>query len=157
MRFPLIAVSLLAASVATAACVRYVAVQAPDAAPAPMYDEQKLHTAMTDMAVRVREIRMVLSKGSPPSPEARAELARLLDEIDRIATRLSPDDIRATHPALAFSLDEFLGDVRMSKRAVAAEPPDYFLVGTISGACAACHGNDAAGIPHASEDPWRRK
>lgn len=124
------------------ACVRYVAVQAPDSPPAPMIDEGAVQEAMTGMAVRVREIRMIMAAG-PPGPAERAELSRLLGEIEQIAGRLSPDTVRGAHPALAFSLDEFLDDVRMAKRAVAANPPDYFLVGTISGACAACHVREA--------------
>ena len=123
----------------SAACVKYVATPAPDAALARPFDETKVHGAMGEIAVRVRAIEGILREGSP-GPARRAEVQRLLEELEREASALSVESVRASHPALAGNLDGFLADIRMARRAVAADPPNYFLAGTISGACAACHG-----------------
>lgn len=125
--------------------MKYVATPAPDAPPARPFDETKVHGAMGEIALRVRAVEGILREGSP-GPEGRIEVERLLEELDREASKLSVESVRGSHPALARNLDGFLADIRMARRAAAADPPDYFLAGTLSGACAACHGTVAGAV-----------
>lgn len=125
--------------------MKYVATPAPDAPPARPFDERKVHGAMGEIAVRVRAVEGILREG-PPGPEGRAEVERLLEELEREASKLSVESVRGSHPAIANNLDGFLADIRMARRAAAADPPDYFLAGTLSGACAACHGTVAGAV-----------
>lgn len=146
MRSLVLRTSLAALALAGgAACVKYVATPAPDAPLARPFDKTKVHGAMGEIAMRVHAIETILREG-PPGPESKAEVERLLEELEREASKLSAESVRGSHPALAGNLDGFLADVRMARRAVAADPPNYFLAGSISGACAACHGTVAGAV-----------
>jgi hypothetical protein len=139
------AAALLIAGATALACVKYVASPGPDASRARPFDEQKVHGTMGEIAIRVHAIEVILRQG-PPGPESKAEVERLLAELENAANALSAESLRASHPALAANSETFLADIRMARRAVAADPPNYFLAGSISGACAACHGAEAGSV-----------
>jgi hypothetical protein len=58
---------------------------------------------------------------------------------------MTTDEIRTqgrptNHPVIASHLEEFRRHIGLAEAGVESEPPNYFLVGTVSGACLVCHG-----------------
>jgi hypothetical protein len=64
----------------------------------------------------------------------------LLTAMHRTTTALSTQREYTNHPLIDQHLDKFQRDLDLARRAVEAEPPSYFLAGSITGACLYCHG-----------------
>lgn len=118
----------------------------PERAPEPppfnekMLSKDDLHTAMWELAGRTHEINRILRTADATSAADRDLVVKLLDEMLMVSERLGTDSARAGHPVLSRNIDGFRADVRLARNGAAANPPNYFLAGSIAGACANCHG-----------------
>lgn len=117
--------------------------------PAPVVEERPppfgaddLHALMWKMAASVGRINAIMRRGEnrPISDAEQTEVVLLLGRIEAVADRLSAGDARVLHPVLGRHIDDFRKDVAIARRHAAAEPPNFFMAGTIAGACANCHG-----------------
>ena len=136
---------LLAAAATAAACAAFrpgkfepdERVPAGEAVPTAALDD--VHDEMHELAVRTMEVDRLL-RDANPAPAERAHIAQVLLEMQTIAGRLdSPRAVNA-HPALAAHAADFRSELGAARNGVLAEPPNYYLAGTIAGSCAGCHG-----------------
>lgn len=107
--------------------------------PSSLMTRGQLHTQMQAMAAHASRIDEILRDEHPPGT-ARAEVVVEIKAISAIAHALSVDDARTVHPVLWRNIDKFRADVDLAARQAQAEPPNFFLAGTVAGACAYCHG-----------------
>lgn len=80
------------------------------------------------------------TSGSADDGERRAEVIRLLAQMERVSKALGPGGWPSNHPKVSRHVERFRLELAAARRAVELDPPSYYLAGTISGACLHCHG-----------------
>jgi hypothetical protein len=100
----------------------------------------ELRSTMADLAQRVAELDGLMRAEGPIDAARRAEIARLLGELERSANALDEQGWRTNHPRIDQNLPAFVRDVRLAREGVEREPPSYYLAGSVAGACTYCHG-----------------
>jgi hypothetical protein len=104
--------------------------------------DEQLESAMWQLASGVASLERILAPERVVTAEARLDVIRVLERMDAAAATLGPAGWPSNHPRIAQEIGGFRAEVAAAKRAVEAEPPSYYLAGSISGACLACHGGD---------------
>lgn len=95
-----------------------------------------VRTEMHALASKVAELDRVLRE---PGVKPRQQVSTLLIDIERIALSLQRGRGQSNHPLIDAHLPSLIEDVAASRRAVEAEPPNYFLAGSVVGSCVYCH------------------
>jgi hypothetical protein len=100
---------------------------------------QQLRSTMWQLAERIERLNQILRLAGPISETERAEVVQLLKDMQRVTDDLGGQGWSSNHPEVDFNLGRFQRDVALAQRSVQADPPSYFLAGSISGACLYCH------------------
>ena len=99
--------------------------------------KKELASSMWKLASDVHALDRLLREGSE---DGRQEAAiELLGRMEVTAQGLSMGNERTNHPDLDKHLAAFIRDLEGARKAVEAEPANYFLAGAISGSCLYCH------------------
>lgn len=119
--------------------------------------DAQLQGAMWQLAAGTSRLDEILASGSPVSFEERRSVIQILQSMQAAADSLGPEGWPSNHPRITEHLPRFQEQLARAVRNVQLEPPSYYLAGTISGACHACHGGQArsAGGPARSARPSR--
>lgn len=102
--------------------------------------EEQLRSTMWRLADHSRELRVLMA-----SPEEtavnRPEVLQHLRAMEQVMTDLNRTGWPTNHPMVDANRSSFLQDIRTAQDAVSRDPPNFFLAGAVSGACAYCHGS----------------
>jgi len=101
--------------------------------------QAQLHSAMWQLADQVTDVDRVMHAPGMSEPERRAEVERMLTDMLATTHALQVQGRPTNHPVIGEHLDGFERDLNQALVGVKAEPPNYYLVGTVSGACLSCH------------------
>ncbi len=93
----------------------------------------QLRSKMWRLAKDVRALNEAMNSTSAE------EINTILSRMELEALDLQKAGQKTNHPKLDENLDRFVAQVVGARKAAQAEPPNYFLAGTISGACMSCH------------------
>lgn len=116
-----------------------------------------LHEAMWQMARAVERVNVIFRRTDAPLTRAeQREIVSLLEEMEDVAARLAMDDARNLHPVLGENIDLFRMDLAASRKNASANPPNFFMAGTIAGSCAHCHGTAFGKVHGSAERPLSR-
>jgi hypothetical protein len=99
----------------------------------------ELSSAMGQLAVGVKRLDELLRGGGAEGEPLQAEVVQQLGDLAGIAGGLSAGRMGTNHPWLNNNLGTFRRDVELARRAATHDPPNYYLAGTIVGACGYCH------------------
>ena len=99
----------------------------------------ELSSAMGRLAAGVEHLDELLRFGGTESHEVQAKVVQQLGELAGIAAGLNAGGMGTNHPWLDHNVGEFRRDVELARRAAAHDPPNYYLAGSIVGACGYCH------------------
>jgi hypothetical protein len=102
-------------------------------------DRAQLRSAMWQLAEAATELDGVMRQPGAIDPARRAEIIRLLTAMLAAASTLQTQGRPTNHPLIGEHLGAFESDLVHARMGVEAEPPNYYLVGTVSGACLTCH------------------
>jgi hypothetical protein len=105
-------------------------------------ERTQLRSAMWQLASDVNQIDELMRQPGPVDETRRAQIIQLLSAMDDATKDLATHGRPTNHPLIADHLDDFQHALVMARASVASEPPNYYLVGAISGACLSCHGPD---------------
>lgn len=100
---------------------------------------REIHSAMHVMAAHVHNLDDALRDDALPADEKQRRVLGALDGIAAEARNLHPPGATVSHAMLHDKLPQFIRDIEGARAAAAAEVPQYFLAGSVSGACMACH------------------
>lgn len=100
---------------------------------------QHLRSTMWKLAEQIERLNHILRLEGPVTEAERAEVVQLLADMERVTDDLRGQGWSSNHPEVDFNLDRFQRDVATARRSVESEPPNYFLAGSVSGACLYCH------------------
>jgi hypothetical protein len=105
--------------------------------------DEQLQSSMWQLAAGVESLEARLAPSVAPSKMQQADVIRTLTQMDAAAARLGPEGWPSNHPRITQRLGWFRDRVASAKRAAEVDPPSYFLAGSLSGACYACHGSQS--------------
>lgn len=101
--------------------------------------QKDIHGAMHVMAAQVQMLDAALRDEALPEEERQRQVLAALDVIAAQARGLHPPGAVISHAMLHDKLPQFIRDVEGARAAAAADPPRYFLAGSVSGTCMSCH------------------
>jgi len=110
--------------------------------PAPGFDyisDDQLHSTMWQLAAGITSLEEILEPAHAVSQSQRLEVIRLLDGMIAVVDDLGPKGASVDHPRVARNLGGFRKKLVIARDSVSMEPPRYYLVGSMSGTCRACH------------------
>jgi hypothetical protein len=87
------------------------------------------------------ELRRLLRGESESGRDPHSQIVLLLADMEQTVQQLGPDPWSSNHPQLGEGLKALADDLRAARTAAEHEPPNYFLAGSVSGACLYCHGS----------------
>ena len=99
----------------------------------------QMHSAMWQLADSVHALDAVMRQPGPIDAARRSDIEGRLRAMRDSTTALQSDGRPTNHPLLSEHLDRFRRDVTLALAGVDADPPNYYLVGSVSGACLTCH------------------
>ena len=122
-------------------------VQAPAPAPVPQrsaaplgsYRAEALASTMGRLAQHMRAIDEMLREGPPSDPVARDTLWKHLDAMAIVVGEVDAHGLDPLDPHFGWRLVSLRHDLTLARVAVGAEPPEYYLVGKLTGSCSYCH------------------
>lgn len=95
---------------------------------------------MHQLAVSIEKLDSVLREiGNDVSASERERVINQLNSMESIAYNLGAGTQITNHLLLDEHIDQFKGDVISARHSVEAEPPNFYLVGRLSGSCTGCH------------------
>jgi hypothetical protein len=100
--------------------------------------EGQIHSVMGQFALHVRRLDALLAEGEERGVP-RDHVVELLRAMEQLAQTLGSGEVRSNHPMLDEGIDGFRGRLGAARRAAERDPPNYYLAGTVSGACGYCH------------------
>lgn len=129
--------SLLLGVVGLVACGRSAALRAHTYPPDFRYLERKdVHAAMGELTDAVIALNAALRGGEPVD---RDHVVELLGQLHGSVQSLGAPGSRSNHPLIDANLELLRQDVERARLAAQANPPNYYLAGSVSGACFYCH------------------
>ena len=103
-------------------------------------ERSELHSAMWRLASNVNELDDLMRSPEPIDDARRARISQLLAAMDDAVRDLATNGRPTNHPLIGDNLDGFRRALETARASVATEHPNYYLVGSVSGACLSCHG-----------------
>jgi len=103
--------------------------------------ESELRSSMWLLGHQSLELRRLLRGESEPGRDPHTQIVLLLADMEQTVQQLGPDPWSSNHPHLGEGLKALADDLHAARVAAEHDPPNYFLAGSVSGACLYCHGS----------------
>ena len=100
---------------------------------------EDIHDAMRAMAVQVQALDEALRAADLDEATRQARVLGALELLKSGAQTLQTPGKTTHHAMIEQRLPQFLQDLDNARTQAAQTPPQYFLAGSISGSCMACH------------------
>ena len=101
--------------------------------------QKQVSSKMAMLSLHMRQIDEILQDNFTISSEQQNRIIYILSSIDGIANELGAGNATTNHLVIDDHIDQFKSDVNTALFNVRADPPNYFMLGKLSGSCAACH------------------
>lgn len=101
--------------------------------------EKELKSTMWRFAAKVKQLEEVMREAKLSGEGAKREVTLILSEMEKISMDLGPQDWPGNHPKVSRHITMFRNDLVAARRALDLNPPNYYLAGSIAGACSHCH------------------
>lgn len=99
-------------------------------------EKQQVRGAMDKIAKEVVALEALLRAEAAPE---QAQVVLHLDGMIAAAGELEGSASASNHPILDANLPTFRRDLTAARAAAAKDPPNYYLAGSVAGACQYCH------------------
>jgi len=103
-------------------------------------ERSEIRSAMWQLASDVHQLDELMRRPGPVDEAQRAQIAALLSAMDDTARSLATSGRPTNHPLIEDNLEGFRQALATARTSIASEHPNYYLVGSVSGACLGCHG-----------------
>lgn len=101
-------------------------------------ETEQVHTKMAKLARNIQSLNRIFAQGDLTSDQQEAVVA-ILKEMQTTAAELDPAGRQTNHAMIDQNITTFRRNLALARDAVERTPPNYFLAGSIVGACGACH------------------
>src|SRR5688572_15090854 len=99
---------------------------------------EQLKSTMWQLAFHSRELRVLMASPDQTAVN-RPEVLQHLRAMEQVMIDLNRTGWPTNHPMVDANRPSFLQDIRTAQDGVSRDPPNFFLAGAVSGACAYCH------------------
>ena len=103
---------------------------------------EQMESTMWALAGHASELDRLMSDSTAGDEALQAQVIWLLAEMDRDARALGLGNWPSNHPRVSRNVEAFRREIGAARRAAELDPPNYFLAGSVSGACVQCHADD---------------
>jgi hypothetical protein len=101
--------------------------------------QEQLRSTMWQLAGQVRELKLLMLEPTSTNDPQRQKVVELLTTMEQTTSQLNTSGRPSNHPIIDHNLDALRRDIALARVAVEKNPPNYFLVGSVTGACVYCH------------------
>ena len=101
--------------------------------------EEKLQNTMHAFAWYTTLLDMKLRDTSAITREKRLSAIDILDKMETLSVELGTQSLSSNHNIISFNIDQFRQRIVDARNGLQQEPPNYYLVGSVSGYCLNCH------------------
>jgi hypothetical protein len=101
--------------------------------------KKEVDSAMWTLAGDAIAVNDLLRSSDAVDPDSRSKIVEHLDRMLAASQRLDMAG-RTNHPLIDANIQHFVKDLELARTQAAADPPNYFLAGSVAGACFYCHG-----------------
>ncbi len=101
--------------------------------------QEQLRSTMWQLAGQVRELKLLMLEPTSTNDLQRQKVVELLTTMEQTTSQLNTSGRPSNHPIIDHNLDALRRDIALARVAVEKNPPNYFLVGSVTGACVYCH------------------
>jgi hypothetical protein len=101
--------------------------------------DDKLRVSMWLLGHETAELRRVLADPSISDDTRRTRAELLLGGMEDTVQKIGVGEWSSNHENLQSGLEALQSDIHAAHEAVNHDPPNYFLAGSVSGACLYCH------------------
>jgi hypothetical protein len=133
------------ASVASLACAELDAERVREHTYPPTFTyitEEQLHSAMWALADHASRLDRLMREPGEAGEDLQAQVIVQISGMERATATLGPSRWPSNHPHVSRNLARFRRDLEQARHAAELDPPNYFLAGSVSGACMHCHGGE---------------
>jgi hypothetical protein len=112
---------------------------------------ERLQSTMWILADHAAQLDRLMRRPDEAGETLQAQVILQLTEMERSAEALGPGGWPSNHPRVSRNVDTFRQDLEAARHAAALDPPNYFLAGSVAGACVHCHADEA---PERRPETW---
>lgn len=104
--------------------------------------DEQLRSTMWRLADHASQLDRLMRAPHDGGEALRAQVIWQLTEMDRAAVALGPTGWPTNHPRVSRNVEGFRRELEAARHAAELDPPNYFLAGSVSGACVQCHAGE---------------
>ncbi len=101
--------------------------------------KSKIQSTMHQFAWYSNLLNNTLLSGQAVTEEQRLNAISILRKMEKLSLNLGTEDLTSNHQVVSYNIDNFRRKIIDARVALQQDPPNYYLVGTVSGYCLSCH------------------
>ncbi|MDJ0880448.1 MAG: lipoprotein [Gammaproteobacteria bacterium] len=101
--------------------------------------QQKLTDTMQTFAWYTTLLDNNLRNTESVTREQRLSAIEILEKMETLSMQLGTETLSSNHDIISFNIDAFRQSIIDARKGLQKSPPNYYLVGTLSGYCINCH------------------
>ncbi len=101
--------------------------------------QDKLKTTMQTFAWYTTLLDNTLRDSAQVSAEQRLQAVRILEKMEKLSRNLGSESLSSNHAVVSNNIDRFRQNIIEARKGLLQEPPNYYVVGAVSGYCLDCH------------------
>lgn len=102
-------------------------------------ERDEVRSTMRQLAFHSHELNRLI-RSSDGAQIHRSEIVTQLRAMEEVSAKLDKSGWPTNHPLIDMNLPSLRRDIKFAREAMEREPPNFLLVGTVTGACVYCHG-----------------
>jgi hypothetical protein len=101
--------------------------------------QDKLKTTMQTFAWYTTLLDNTLRDSASVTGDQRLQAVRILEKMEKLSRDLGGENLTSNHAVVSNNIDRFRQSIIEARKGLLQEPPNYYLVGAVSGYCLDCH------------------
>lgn len=101
--------------------------------------QEKLTDTMQSFAWYTTLLDNNLRDTSSVTRDQRLSAISILQKMEKLSHELGTESLSSNHNIISFNIDQFRQKITDARKGLQQEPPNYYLVGEVSGYCLNCH------------------
>jgi hypothetical protein len=101
--------------------------------------KEKLKTTMQTFAWYTTLLDNTLRDSTQITGDQRLQAVRILEKMEKLSRELGTESLSSNHAVVSNNIDHFRQSITNARIGLLQEPPNYYLVGAVSGYCLDCH------------------
>ena len=101
--------------------------------------KEQIQSSMWVLAAEIENLEALLADPRPRDEERRRQIGFTLERMEVAARAIDQPGRSSQHPMLDRFMPRFIERLERAQQGARRDPPNYYLAGTVAGACFLCH------------------